>query len=79
MIFVVVNLDTHNRQAGWVTVDVDALHLGTGINGAHHLREIQLHGRLGAFEARQGLEQRAHQDIAVNVIGVDRGQIFAPI
>jgi starch synthase (maltosyl-transferring) len=29
MIFVVVNLDPHNRQAGWVTVDVDALHLGT--------------------------------------------------
>jgi starch synthase (maltosyl-transferring) len=29
MIFVVVNLDPHNRQAGWVAVDVDALHLGT--------------------------------------------------
>jgi starch synthase (maltosyl-transferring) len=29
LIFVVVNLDPHNRQAGWVTVDVDALHLGT--------------------------------------------------
>ena len=29
MIFVVVNLDPHNRQAGWVTVDVDALRLGT--------------------------------------------------
>ncbi len=29
MIFAVVNLDPHNRQAGWVTVDVDALHLGT--------------------------------------------------
>jgi starch synthase (maltosyl-transferring) len=29
MIFVVVNLDPHNRQAGWVTVDVGALHLGT--------------------------------------------------
>jgi starch synthase (maltosyl-transferring) len=29
MIFVVVNLDPHNRQAGWVNVDVDALHLGS--------------------------------------------------
>jgi starch synthase (maltosyl-transferring) len=29
VIFVVVNLDPHSRQAGWVTVDVDALHLGT--------------------------------------------------
>jgi starch synthase (maltosyl-transferring) len=29
MIFVVVNLNPHNRQAGWVNVDVDALHLGS--------------------------------------------------
>jgi starch synthase (maltosyl-transferring) len=29
IIFVVVNLDPHNRQAGWVNVDVDALHLGS--------------------------------------------------
>ena len=29
MIFVVVNLDPHSRQAGWVNVDVDALHLGS--------------------------------------------------
>jgi starch synthase (maltosyl-transferring) len=29
MIFVVVNLDPHNRQAGWVNVDVAALHLGS--------------------------------------------------
>jgi starch synthase (maltosyl-transferring) len=29
MIFVVVNLDPHNRQAGWVNVDVSALHLGS--------------------------------------------------
>jgi starch synthase (maltosyl-transferring) len=29
MILVVVNLDPHNRQAGWVNVDVDALHLGS--------------------------------------------------
>ena len=29
MIFVVVNLDPRNRQAGWVNVDVSALHLGS--------------------------------------------------
>jgi starch synthase (maltosyl-transferring) len=29
IIFVVVNLDPHNRQAGWVNMDVDALHLGS--------------------------------------------------
>jgi starch synthase (maltosyl-transferring) len=29
IIFVVVNLDPHSRQAGWVNVDVDALHLGS--------------------------------------------------
>jgi starch synthase (maltosyl-transferring) len=29
VIFVVVNLDPHSRQAGWVNVDVDALHLGS--------------------------------------------------
>ncbi len=29
MIFVVVNLDPHSRQAGWVNVDVEALHLGS--------------------------------------------------
>ena len=29
MVFVVVNLDPHNRQAGWIDVDVDALHLGS--------------------------------------------------
>jgi starch synthase (maltosyl-transferring) len=29
MILVVVNLDPHSRQAGWVNVDVDALHLGS--------------------------------------------------
>jgi starch synthase (maltosyl-transferring) len=29
MILVVVNLDPHNRQAGWVNVDVGALHLGS--------------------------------------------------
>jgi starch synthase (maltosyl-transferring) len=28
-ILVVANLDPHNRQAGWVNLDVDAFHLGT--------------------------------------------------
>ncbi len=29
IILVVANLDPHNRQAGWVNVDVEALHLGS--------------------------------------------------
>jgi starch synthase (maltosyl-transferring) len=29
MILVVANLDSHNRQAGWVSLDLDAFHLGS--------------------------------------------------
>jgi starch synthase (maltosyl-transferring) len=29
MILAVVNLDSHNRQAGWVNLDLDVLHLGS--------------------------------------------------
>jgi starch synthase (maltosyl-transferring) len=29
MILAIVNLDPHNRQAGWVNVDLDAFHLGS--------------------------------------------------
>jgi starch synthase (maltosyl-transferring) len=29
MILAVVNLDPRNRNAGWVTLDLDALHLGS--------------------------------------------------